>query len=112
VLAARLDRLPPGESADRPHGDLPALPRTVRQALDPTSAHMPASVEGATVDFGVVAEATVASLAPFALDRDVAPEPRVEPGLAEAPGDADAAALALADLVESAVLHGAPHRGR
>ncbi|MGP9819806.1 sensor histidine kinase [Salinarimonas sp. NSM] len=108
VLVARLDALPPGETADRLRADLSALSRTVRQVLASASADALAVDEAATVDLGPVAEVVTANLAAFAHGKGVALalERPAAPVLAR--GDADGVALALSNLVENAIVHGGP----
>jgi hypothetical protein len=64
--------------------------------------------EGQTVDLAAAAEATVAALAPFALDRGVPLELAVAPDAARALGDADAVALAFQPRGERGAARGAP----
>lgn len=106
VLTARLDGLPDGEVADRLRGDVAALARTVRQLLDSTAAEMVRLEEGESVDLALLAEESVAALAPFGFDRGVALELVVDPAALPALGDARAIALALDNLIENAILHG------
>jgi two-component system OmpR family sensor kinase len=106
VLTARLDALPEGEVADHLRADVAALARTVRQVLDSTAAEMVRIEEGESVDLVLLAEDSVAALAPFGFERGVALELVVDSAARPALGNARAIALALDNLIENAILHG------
>ncbi len=82
----------------------------MRQLLDSASADTLVVGEGRAVDLAAAAEEVVAGLAPFAISRGVDLELVTEAGARRAVGEREAIALAIANLVENAVLHGG--RGR
>lgn len=104
VLVARVDALPPGETADRLRADLLALSRTVQQVL--ASSRAEGLAEIAPVDLRPAVEAVTAALAPFAYARGVELALDAGPGPVVALADTEAVELALTNLVENAVLHG------
>lgn len=106
VLTARLDSLPEGPATTQLRADVTALARMVRQVLDSASADMVTIEDGAVVDLAVVAEESVAALAPFGFDKGVPLELDVHPEAQPALGNARAIGLALDNLVENAILHG------
>lgn len=106
VLTARVDALPPGETADRLRGDVAHLSRMVRQVLAATRADGMQLDDATILDLREPAEAAAAALAPFAYEKraDLSLEMPEAPVPARA--DAEAVELALTNLIENAVLHG------
>lgn len=106
VLFARLDALPPSETRDRLHEDLAALSRTVQQVLAAARSDGLEVPEGASLDLRAPARTVTASLAPFAHARGVALSLSVPDVPVLASASAEGVEVALANLVENAVLHG------
>lgn len=106
VLVARLDALPPSASTELLRADLASLSRTVKQVLASSRADRMTVAEDTAVDLRVAATAVTAALAPFAYDKGVelALETPDQPVLAQA--DVEGIEVALANLVENAILHG------
>jgi two-component system OmpR family sensor kinase len=106
ALIARLDALPAGETTERLRADLASLSRTVRQLLASAGAERFDAAAATAVDLERVAEGVVARLAPFAIARGAELALVVEPSACPAFGFADKIELALANVVENAVIHG------
>lgn len=106
VLVARLDALPPGETRDRLRADLAALSRTVQQVLAASRTDMLTVPEDAALDLRRPAEAVSSALAPFAFGHGV----ELSLTVPEAPimvcANSEGVEMALANLIENAVLHG------
>ncbi|MCU0906204.1 MAG: HAMP domain-containing histidine kinase [Rhodobacteraceae bacterium] len=108
VLTARLDALPPGETADKLRADLAALSRTVQQVLAASRTDVLTAPADTALDLRDPARTVTAALAPFAYGKGVdlilaMPETRV---MAQA--NREGVELALSNLIENAVLHGGP----
>jgi len=107
VLVARMDALPPGDTTDRLRADLSALSRTVQQFLASARADGMAMADGARVDLGEIAQSVTAALAPFAWQKRI----DLTLYLPDAPvmelAAREGVELALSNLVENAILHGA-----
>lgn len=106
VLQARADGLPRSPVAAQVRADIDALARMTTQLLASTGADRIEVPDGATADLAAVATAVVERTAPFAVARGVELSLAVEGEVPVVHGDADAVALALANLVENAVIHG------
>ncbi len=106
ALIARLDGLPPGHVTDRLRADLAALSRMVQQLLASADADRLEMAQTAEVDLVAVAENAIAQLAPFAIARGCELELMVDPGARAARGVTNKVDLALANLIENAVIHG------
>lgn len=108
VLVARIDSLPPGPVTEQLRADLATLSRTIRQVLTSSRADALQVDEFARADLGQIAARVSAALASFAASRsvEITLDLSVEPVIASA--DADAAYLALFNLVENAIIHAGP----
>jgi two-component system OmpR family sensor kinase len=106
VLIARLDAHAPGAERDQLAADLAAMQRMVTQLLASSRAAALVPSDTAAVDLAPLAEAVVAGLAPMAVARGVELGLEVAEGGVRVNGVAGAVELALANLVENAILHG------
>jgi two-component system OmpR family sensor kinase len=106
VLAARLDALPPGPATEQLRADVQALARTVRQVLASANADALQVDDAARADLGVAAARVAASLAPYAATRQVDIDLALPAEPIHVAADPDAVELALANLVENAIVHG------
>ncbi|QBF33461.1 HAMP domain-containing sensor histidine kinase [Thalassococcus sp. S3] len=106
VLTARLDALPPGETADQLRADVTHLSRTVQQVLAAARADGMQVVDADPLDLRVPAETATSALVPFAYEKkiELSLETGAEPVLVYA--DAEAVDLAVTNLIENAVVHG------
>ena len=108
VLTARLDALPPGETADKLRADMAALSRTVQQVLAASRTDVLAADTDPALDLRGPAQAVTAALAPFAYAKGVT----LSLSLPDAPvtvrANRESVDLALSNLIENAVLHGGP----
>ena len=106
VLVARLDALPPGETTNRLRTDLEALSRTVQQVLAGARIGALEVPDDNAHDLCGSAKVVTTALAPFAYGKGV----ELALSLPDAPimvrANAEAVELALANLIENAVLHG------
>lgn len=105
VLVARLDALPPGETADRLRADLAALSRTVRQVLASAQADVLDVPEAARADLGHIADAVTAALAPFAYQNGVELSLDLPAVAVLARADPDGVEVALSNIIENAIIH-------
>lgn len=106
VLQARADGLPRSPVAAQLRADIDALARMTTQLLDSTGADRIEVADEARADLAAVARAVVERAAPFAVTRGVDLSLTAEASPQMVRGDGDAIALALANLVENAVIHG------
>jgi two-component system OmpR family sensor kinase len=106
VLVARLDALPPGETTDRLRSDLLTLSRTVHQVLAASRTEAVNVPHDAAIDLSPLAETVIADFAPFAHSKGVDLALSVAKGPALAAADAESVEVALANLIENAILHG------
>lgn len=106
VMVARLDALPPGDATEKLRADLAALSRTVTQVLAASRADVLTPTESTTLDLRRPAEAVAAAVAPFAYGRGITLSLDLPDRPVPAQADAEAAELALTNLVENAILHG------
>ncbi len=107
VLVARLDALPPGEIKDRLSDDLNALSRTIRQVLACARADALDLTDGQSVNLVPIAERVVAATAPLAYAQGLELSLNISHSPVQACADEDAVELALSNLIENAILHGA-----
>ena len=105
VLAARLDALPPGPLRESLRVELRQLTRTVQQLLSAAAAETTAP-GGQEVDLAAIAGAVVAQLAPFAHAHGAELSLNADARGARGCADPASVELALANLVENAILHG------
>lgn len=108
VLTARLDALPPGETADKLRADLAALSRTVQQVLAASRTDALTPAAGAALDLRGPAQDVTAALAPFAYGKGVALALSMPDTPVLAQANREGVELALSNLIENAVLHGGP----
>jgi two-component system OmpR family sensor kinase len=107
VLMARLDALPPGQTTERLRADLAALSRTVRQVLASARADSLAGGDHRRTDLAPIVDSVTAALAPLAYEKGVELSlSQLAPSVL-ALADADGVELALVNLVENAIIHGA-----
>lgn len=108
VLTARLDSLPPGETADKMRADVAALSRTVQQVLASSRSDVLTVNPDSVLDLREAAEATIAALAPFAYSKGVILSLRSPESAVWARANQEGVELALTNLIENAILHGGP----
>lgn len=106
VLVAQLDDLPKGPAFDGLREDISTLSRTVTQFLIAAGADRLELDKSATVNLNLIAEDTVARLAPYAMLRKCEIEFRGSDVPILVRGAGDAIDLALTNLIENAVHHG------
>lgn len=108
VLTARLDALPPGETAEKLRADLAALSRTVQQVLAASRTDVLTATADAALDLRGPTEAVAAALAPFAYGKAVKLSLSMPDVPVPAKANREGVELALSNLIENAVLHGEP----
>jgi two-component system OmpR family sensor kinase len=108
VLTARLDALPPGETADKLRADLAALSRTVQQVLAASRTDVLTAPADVPLDLRGPAESVTAALAPFAYGKGVELSLTMPDQPVMAQANREGVELALSNLIENAVLHGGP----
>ena len=107
VLVARLDSLPDGPSLTPLRDDVKALSRTVTQFLLSSGADRIEVGDHSRIDLNEIAEQTVAKLTPFAFMNGSEIVFGTSDATCPIKGLPDAVDLALTNLIENALLHGA-----
>lgn len=102
VLAARIDKLPPGPEFEAVKRDIEALGRLVKQLLSAAQADTLVVDPDRQVDLSAVAEEVVSAMAPLAIRENRVLAFEGHPGTIVR-GDADAIAHALRNLIENAL---------